>query len=537
MSRSEEDNHFDHFFRYIRILNRKKIYILTCVVAFFLVAAFKAKKLPNVYQARATIIFPQAPSTSTSSLSQALSSLLRTAAPGSGSGVSGAGGAGSNLTNILESRSLAEYVVKHFDMAKETSIEKAALEVRGNAEFSEDIGMIMVSYESTDPKQAAEIANYYPVALRTYLDKNFKEYRENLRHRIAKLKALIDDYDRMIDEGKRRYDGKYGATTMRESLIMEYDLARLEESVYSNFQILDSALVPEYPSGPHRRKIASIGALIGLAVGILLAFILEALDNRIHETGDIEIKAGIPVLGTLALNMEGNGIATGLTDISGQEKILAKGIEGCVSKNESCRRLVFTGVDEKCEKGVLIRQIGEALLKSGRKVLVINYSNENRKIYGVLDQKPASYRFRSMSNPAGKPPAFDVRNMSGKDQLLDSKELSQYDYVLVDAPDGIMSPLLFDLVEGADATFPVVKTGNTPAKELALHKESLEKITNRLQAIALIPPTPSLLSRLKKILPSPKVSYEGGLAGLRRGLRVHKIRGLSARLPKGILRR
>ncbi len=536
MSKSKDDDHFDYFLRYLRIFDRRKICIIICVVAFFLGAVFKAKKLPNVYRASATIIFPQAASTSASSLSQALSALLRTGAPASGSGVSG-GGAGSNLINILESRSLAEYVVRHFDMAKGTSVEKTALDVRGNAKFSDNFGMITISYESTDPKRAAVIANYYPIALRTYLDKDFKKYRESLSNRIAKLKNLIDDYDRMIDEGKRRYDGKYGATTIRESLIMQYDLARLEESVYSNFQVLDSALVPEYPSGPHRRKIAFTGLLIGLAVGILLAFILETIDHRIHETGDIENKAGIPVLGTLALNRGENDTTPRLMNISGQDKIIARGIESFLDNNKCSRKIVFTGVEEGSEKEVLIRHVGEALCKNGRKVLVINYNNNNRKVYDAVHQESASYPLNSISNPVCNPPTFDVKNLSEKDELLDSMGLSQYDYLLVDAPYGIMSPLLFDLVEGADATFPVVKIGNTSIKELILHKKSLEKITDHIKAIGIIPPDSSCLPSIKKLLLLPIDICHSGVEGLRKRFRVHKIRSLPAKLPKAILRR
>ncbi len=488
-----EDDYFGILLRYLRILNRRKIYIIICVLAFSIGAVFHAKKLPNIYRASTTIILPSGSLPQMTGIPQALNNLAVSQVPALG--LKSAGGPGGNLVSILKSRSLAEEVVRYFNLAKGEMVEKAALAIKGSINTSDSEGMIVVSYQSTNPKQAADIVNYYPLALRNMLDKNLKTYRDRLRDKINKTEALSHNYKTMFENYKRQFSDVKALDTLRQSTIQQYDLAKLEEDTYSNFTVLDSALIPEVPVGPQRRKIVLTWALIGLAIGILLAFTLEAFDKRIYEMEVIEDKIGLPILVTLNLNWRGKKNLADALNISEQEKIIRKNIESSFIVNDNIRprKIVFSNVEEIPEKTVLICKIGQALFEGGRKFLIINYNtnSHNREIYKEISQKLTA-KYSS---------TFDVKDASERDQLLDSENFSGYDYILVDAPPGIMSPLLFDLVEWADITFPVVKIGNTFIKELALHKESLGKITDhQTKAIVITPPTSSLLFRIRKIL-------------------------------------
>jgi hypothetical protein len=272
-------------------------------------------------------------------------------------------------------------------------------------------------------------------------------------------------------------------------------MARVEEDTYSNFTVLDSALVPKAPVKPDRRKIALTGSLIGFAIGILLAFALEAMDKRIYGIEVIEERIGLPILGTLNLNWDGKKNLADVVNISGQEKIIRKNIESTfIVNDDTCpRKIVFSSIDENPEKTILICKFGKALSEIGRKVLVINYNTNfhNREIYKEISQKLTA-KYSS---------TFDIKEASETDQLPDSENLPGYDYILVDAPSGIMSPLIFDLVEWGDITLPVVKIGTTFTKELALHKESLEKIADhQAKAIVITTAVSSPLFRIRKIL-------------------------------------
>lgn len=63
----------------------------------------------------------------------------------------------------------------------------------------------------------------------------------------------------------------------------------------------DSARLPTSPSSPNTRMNIVIGALAGLALGLIYAFIRHTVDRRVRHPRDIERETGVAVIGTLPL--------------------------------------------------------------------------------------------------------------------------------------------------------------------------------------------------------------------------------------------
>ncbi len=66
-----------------------------------------------------------------------------------------------------------------------------------------------------------------------------------------------------------------------------------------NAQVVDTALVPQYPIGPNRNKNIMIAALAGAVLGIFFIFSIEFLDRTFKKPRDIERVLGLTVLGTI----------------------------------------------------------------------------------------------------------------------------------------------------------------------------------------------------------------------------------------------
>jgi capsular polysaccharide biosynthesis protein len=69
--------------------------------------------------------------------------------------------------------------------------------------------------------------------------------------------------------------------------------------------ILDPARFPEKPFKPKLIAILGLGALLGLGIGVGLAWFRESMDRSFYEVSDVETYLKLPVVATiLNLNEE-----------------------------------------------------------------------------------------------------------------------------------------------------------------------------------------------------------------------------------------
>ncbi|MDH3690444.1 MAG: polysaccharide biosynthesis tyrosine autokinase [Gammaproteobacteria bacterium] len=115
------------------------------------------------------------------------------------------------------------------------------------------------------------------------------------------------------------------STTVVDTREKEFTLAKLERQVVTNRQlydlfltrlnetdlstddklsnvhILDAAQVPAAPHKPDEMRIVTIWSLVGLILGLLIAYLREHLDNTFGSDEQVEEKLDRPVLGVLPL--------------------------------------------------------------------------------------------------------------------------------------------------------------------------------------------------------------------------------------------
>jgi len=83
-------------------------------------------------------------------------------------------------------------------------------------------------------------------------------------------------------------------------LLEKYQEARINEVMeLGDIRIIDHALAPDGPIKPNKKLNLAIGGILGLMVGVMLAFFGEYMDNTIKTTDDIERYLGLPVLGLI----------------------------------------------------------------------------------------------------------------------------------------------------------------------------------------------------------------------------------------------
>lgn len=67
----------------------------------------------------------------------------------------------------------------------------------------------------------------------------------------------------------------------------------------SNVRMIDMPMAPEKPITPNRPKVIAIAILLGLFIGIIVAFIRKALRGGIEDASEIENMLGVPVYATI----------------------------------------------------------------------------------------------------------------------------------------------------------------------------------------------------------------------------------------------
>ncbi len=117
--------------------------------------------------------------------------------------------------------------------------------------------------------------------------------RELEKQRKAALtqKDVGADYDTL----KRDVDTTRGLYANLLQRLKDIDVA--EEVKISNVSVVSRAAPPLYPSRPKKLVNLSLGVMLGLILGVGLAFLIEHLDDSLRTIRDVEDRLGLPTLG------------------------------------------------------------------------------------------------------------------------------------------------------------------------------------------------------------------------------------------------
>lgn len=144
--------------------------------------------------------------------------------------------------------------------------------------------LVSLTVEARTGQLAADLANAFARAIREdQKERSVKRYRAAAR--AARKRA-------------EQFDGQENIVrraTYEEQASRFLALASFTRPV----DIVRTADVPSTPSSPKPVRNAILAALIGLIMGVGIAFLRETLDRRLREPADVEQALGLPVVGAL----------------------------------------------------------------------------------------------------------------------------------------------------------------------------------------------------------------------------------------------
>ncbi|MGQ9853501.1 MAG: GumC family protein [Candidatus Oleimicrobiaceae bacterium] len=129
---------------------------------------------------------------------------------------------------------------------------------------------------------------------------------ESLRPRVEALKGIVDRFNRQMEalpEKALELARLQRAAQVDEKLYVmlqeKYQEARITEvGQLGNVTIIDRAVAPRTPVKPKKRVNLMLGAVMGLMLGVGLAFVMEYMDKSVRTIEDVEA-LGFSLLGTI----------------------------------------------------------------------------------------------------------------------------------------------------------------------------------------------------------------------------------------------
>jgi hypothetical protein len=123
---------------------------------------------------------------------------------------------------------------------------------------------------------------------------------------MTKAKADVSAMNqRMIEHNILKRDFEINQQ-LYETLLQRLKDATLSASLHAtNVNIIDPATPPIYPIRPRKARNLAAGLVIGLIIGVTVAFLQEALDTSVRNTEEAERLINAPALAVIPV--EGDG--------------------------------------------------------------------------------------------------------------------------------------------------------------------------------------------------------------------------------------
>jgi len=386
------------------------------------------------------------------------------------------------------------------------------------SQLNNQLKEIDAQVQSEMKKLAAKIRGQYTTALQ----------RENMLHgalekqkqEANKLNESAIEYSllkRDVDTNRQLYEG----------LLEKLKAAGVSAGLKSNnFRVVDNARPPTGPIEPNIPRNLLFAAVLGLASGIGLAFLLEGLDNTVRTTEQAQMISGVASLGMIPLGSksarEGPNPKRLVIATSKEAVELVTQVRPQSQMAESYRALrtslllsnlgapprIIMVTSALPQEGKTTTSINTAvvLAQKGVRVLLIDADMRRPSIHKTLGMGPHSglsnvltgstsleqaiTRTTILPNlfvlPAGTPPPNPAELLASAEMRdVLNKLSSQYDHVVIDTPPSLSVTDAVVLSPRADAVVLVIRSGQTTKQALRRSRDVLMQVNAKVVGVLL----------------------------------------------------
>ena len=481
---------------YLRVLSRRKMVVIFTVVVVVGVAVLTSVLQEPIYKATARMLLQARASESPFD-------------PSTGQ-------------YIDRDRALATEI----EVLKSESVEEEVRRQLGTAPgvFAASLGrtdVVTVSAESTDPERAAAVANAYASA---YINVKRKQSVDGLLTAGKEIQEKVNNFQKQIDDLDAQVAAAAGTgpdqAAVRESLSVQRTALVDQKALFKQTldkltvdanlatggaQMVGRALVPTAPIKPTPKRNAVLAAIVGLLLGVGLAFLVEYLDDTIKTKEELERIAGIvPVLGLIpSVDKWKTADEAWLISRDEPRSLPAEAYRALrtatqfVAIDRAMGTLQITSPGAGDGKTTTLTNLGVALATAGQRVILVDcdlrrprlhqffgLSNEtgftsllvgDTPISAVLQQAPGVRRLRVL--PSGPlPPNPSELLSSERTAEVFAALRAEADIVLIDSPPVLPVTDALVLFRQADAAIMVFSARKTTRKQASTALQMAQQV-------------------------------------------------------------
>jgi non-specific protein-tyrosine kinase len=255
--------------------------------------------------------------------------------------------------------------------------------------------LMQIEAEATDPEVARDIAalaaEIVILQSREQLRSDGESTQDILGRQLTQIETELAEaraeYDQLVANSPDNTSGLAAANQaiqLKERtltlLLEQYESARLQEALQANsVYVVEPANTPNAPSKPRTQVNLAVGLLVGLILGVGLAFLVDLMDSTLYTASQIEAVTKLPTVGripvttgrTTLVSGNGNGASNGYQPQLEAFRRLRVNLLASASGRPP-KTLLLTSADIGEGKSTVTANLAVAIAKSGRSVVTID---------------------------------------------------------------------------------------------------------------------------------------------------------------------
>jgi succinoglycan biosynthesis transport protein ExoP len=362
--------------------------------------------------------------------------------------------------------------------------------------------LIRVTARDVNPQRAAALANSYATA---YIEYRRKQAVDDVLAASQQVQSKISDLQKQIDVAA---SGAPRDSLVQAQALFKQKLDQLQVDgalKRGGAQLVTPAAVPTNPVSPRPMRAAAIALVLGLMLGVGLAFVREFLDDSVKSKDEFErVAPGVPVLGLIPVVSAWRGKETPyLVSLDDPNSPAAEAYRTLrtsiqfIGLDQPMRTLQITSANAQEGKTTTLANLAVALARSGSTVAIVCCDLRRPRVHeffgltnevgftsvllgkvglaGAIQEVPDQQRLSLLASGPLPPNPSELLSSRRTVEVLGSLQ-AEYDIVLIDAPPVLPVTDALVLSGRVDATLIVAVAGATTRKEVGRAVELLRQV-------------------------------------------------------------